>query len=267
MSDFTKEQIHGCFMVTSYMGGNLWPFNGLKHRKTEANEGSIVSPSEGSQGINTPWKTIEARERKHFPFLKYGPSWRVYLISKTSTSKKFQIHHQKVPLKRKPGISEASSISTTTRSPSYIILVGRVAHCQARPCQLLQMLAAQRRWCSSWVRGILAVSTQYQKRWSPSAFVMLLQHHGTHWVTELDFDLLPRIKHLEPPTSRQQHSGQRILYPHCFPLLVLPPSSHCWQLFVCPKSQRFSLGIASTIPTMGFSKSSQRHLSDQSGWW
>lgn len=80
MSDFTKEQIHGCFMVTSYMGGNLWPFNGLKHRKTEANEGSIVSPSEGSQGINTPWKTIEARERKHFPFLKYGPSWRVYLI-------------------------------------------------------------------------------------------------------------------------------------------------------------------------------------------
>ena len=99
--------------------------------------------------MNISWKTIEAREK----FILEGVS---HCISKTSTSKKFQIHHQKVPLKRKPGISEASSISTTTRSPSYIIVVGRVTHCQARPCQLLQMLAAQRRWCSSWVRGILA---------------------------------------------------------------------------------------------------------------
>ena len=96
MSDFTKEQIHGCFMVTSYMGGNLWPFNGLKHRKTEANEGSIVSPSEGSQGMNISWKRIEARERKHFPLLKYGPSWRcislnfenVYLKNSRFTIKK-----------------------------------------------------------------------------------------------------------------------------------------------------------------------------------
>lgn len=80
--------------------------------------------------------------KETLPFLKYGSSWRVYLIA--------------FPLKRKPGIPEAISISTTTPSPSYIILVGRVAHCQARPCQLLQMLAAQRRWCSSWVRGVLA---------------------------------------------------------------------------------------------------------------